>query len=291
MEIQFHCKANPQFRNNIKEWGFCIDMEKISIIGAGWMGLPLGAELVRMGYVAQGSTTREEKLTLLQEKGLSAFVLDSATATQEHLAPLMQCDVLIVTVPPRGNEEEYGNFMRLLATSAAREGVEKVIYTSATSVYPDNNQVVTEDDAQMIVSSHSGIRLLAMENIFREHKSLRPTILRFGGLFGPGRQPARWLSGRTGVAGADSPVNMIHLDDCIGVVKAVLQKQAWGQTFNAVSPEHPTRKEFYRRACAAAGLEPPQWNEESKSWKMVSAQNLCDKLDYSFTYPDPSLAF
>jgi nucleoside-diphosphate-sugar epimerase len=266
-------------------------MERINIVGAGWLGMPLGAELVRMGYEVTGTTTSKEKLELIKAAGMKAKVFDSNKADESEYQKVTKCDLLIVTAPPHGGEAVYGDFLRKLTQAALGNGVRKVIYTSATSVYPEKNSIVVEEDAEMIVSSHSGIRLLAMENIFRETFESAAIIIRFGGLFGPDRNPARWLSGRQNVAGSESPVNMIHLDDCIGIIKTVVQKEDWGQTYNAVAPNHPTRREFYARACLASGNEPPQWSNEAKPWKKVSSEKLTNDLGYSFTYPDPSRAF
>lgn len=266
-------------------------MKTISIVGAGWLGLPLGEELVKMGYQVTGTTTRTEKLELLVAAGMQAKILSSSEAAEADYNEVTRCDILIVTAPPRGGEEVYAAFLQKLSQAAKSNGVQHLIYTSATSVYPEINDLVTEKDAQMIVSSHSGTRLLAMENSLRDHFGKAITVVRFGGLFGPGRNPARWMSGRENLAGADSPVNMIHLDDCIGAIKAILAHGSPGETYNAVSPIHPTRREFYARACAASGLQPPQWNTNSKPWKKVSPEKLINDLRYSFTYTDSSRAF
>ncbi|MEM0998096.1 MAG: SDR family oxidoreductase [Bacteroidota bacterium] len=263
----------------------------ISIVGAGWLGLPLGAALVSSGYRVVGTTTSENKLALIQENGMEAHLLDVQTATIAELELIMQGEILIVTIPPRGGGDNYRSMLDSLRDSAIANPVKKIIYTSATSVYPANNQEVNEKDAILIRSPHSGVQLLEMEDIFRKADELHTTIIRFGGLFGPGRHPGKWLAGRTDVAGADSPVNMIHLDDCIGVISAVIRKNAWGRTYNATSPQHPSRELFYQSACTALGLEPPRWNQQSKPWKKVSSQKIIDELGYLFTYPDPRQAF
>lgn len=266
-------------------------MAKISIVGAGWLGLPLGAELVREGHEVTGTTTREDNIARLKEKGLKAKIFRSGEATEADFDEVAECDILLVTAPPRGSEKDYGSFLGRLSLAAKNKGAGQLIYTSATSVYPDKNAVVTEKDAEMIVSPHSGIRLLAMENTIREHFGAEANTVRLGGLFGPGRDPARWMSGRQNASGADSPVNMIHLVDCIGAITALINAKTQGQTYNAVAPIHPTRRDFYALACAASGLQPPQWNSHAKPWKKVSAEKLITELKYSFTYPDPSLSF
>lgn len=54
-----------------------------SIIGCGWLGLPLAERLVAEGYTVKGSTTSVDKLSLLRQKGIDAYLL------QLNLVPLI----------------------------------------------------------------------------------------------------------------------------------------------------------------------------------------------------------
>lgn len=261
---------------------YLCDMHKISIVGAGWLGLPLGKSLLKKGHVVKGSTTREEKLDSLNSQGLESCILRATPALEGDIASLMDSDLLVVTLPPRQSEAFYQASLSNLIEEALKGSVSKVIYSSATSVYPNLEREVTEEDAALCISRHSGVRLLAMENLFRDAFGDRCSILRFGGLFGPGRQPCRFLSGRKGVAGGQNPVNMVHLDDCVGVIEQVIGQNVWGQTFNVVNPDHPSREEFYRRACAQSGSPAPTWSGESRPWKQVSSAKVIHELGYKF---------
>ena len=46
---------------------------KISILGCGWLGLPLAKKLIENGYEVKGSTTSESKLELLKNAGISPY--------------------------------------------------------------------------------------------------------------------------------------------------------------------------------------------------------------------------
>ena len=50
--------------------------ETITILGCGWLGLPLAKALVKSGYPVKGSTTREENLETLREAGLEPFLVE-----------------------------------------------------------------------------------------------------------------------------------------------------------------------------------------------------------------------
>ncbi|WP_321539617.1 NAD(P)-binding domain-containing protein [Flavobacterium piscinae] len=48
-------------------------MKQISILGCGWLGMPLAKHLLQKGYSIKGSTTTETKLELLQNEGITPF--------------------------------------------------------------------------------------------------------------------------------------------------------------------------------------------------------------------------
>jgi NAD dependent epimerase/dehydratase family enzyme len=72
-------------------------------------------------------------------------------------------------------------------------------------------------------------------------------VVRFGGLIGEDRHPVKFLSGRKNVEQPDSPVNLIHQNDCIGILLTLIEKEIYGEVFNAVAPSHPTRKTYYTK--------------------------------------------
>ncbi len=48
----------------------------ISILGCGWLGLPLALTLKKNGYSIKGSTTSEIKVKLLNNYGVQPFIID-----------------------------------------------------------------------------------------------------------------------------------------------------------------------------------------------------------------------
>ena len=257
--------------------------KQIGIIGAGWLGLPLGKELVAEGHTVWGTTTRRERFPELGAAGIQSFrYLGGITRD------LPDAEVLVIAVPPRNKKREYFRMLDSLVRYTKERGCKKVLFVSSTSVYPDDNQEVIEKDAVRRISRHSNVRMIMLENRLLAAEDLQLTILRFGGLYGPGRHPGRFLAGKKGVAGADNPVNLIRLEDCLGIMMKVIESNAWGHVWNAVAPGHPTRREFYERAARAGGFEPPEWDTELKRpWKKVNGAKLERELGYTYLFPDP----
>jgi len=156
--------------------------------------------------------------------------------------------------------------------------VGKILLISTTSVYPNVNRVVTEQDADV----HNPIT--QAERIVQD-SGIPATILRFGGLFGPGRHPGRFLAGKDAISGGNLPVNLIHMDDCIEIIKNIVDHNVWGHVFNACSDDHPARKEFYTKAAIALGLRPPIFSDDDHGgYKIVSSERLKTVLNYKFSH-------
>lgn len=262
-------------------------MEKtISILGCGWLGLPLAESLVNENYYVKGSTTTESKLNILQSKGVKPYLIDSRKLNLNAYNDFLNSDIIIVAITP-----ESKAVLQNLAEDVAESKIEKLIFVGSTAVYPSLNKEVTEEDAEYIKSPHSGRVMKALEDVFINQKGFETTVLRFGGLFGPGRVPGKFMAGFTGLSGGKNPVNMIHLDDCIGVVKTVINQNVWGDVFNACAPEHPTRKDFYVSAAVKAGVQPPKFNsdnsDENSRFKIVDSKKLMNKTGYRFKYSNP----
>jgi len=113
-------------------------------------------------------------------------------------------------------------------------------------------------------------------------------ILRFGGLIGADRNPGRFLAGKTNLKNPDVPINLIHLDDCIGITEFLLKKNIENKIINAVCAEHPTRREFYTKAAEKAGLPLPVFNDVNDTeFKIVDNTYIKSTLEYLFTFDNP----
>lgn len=201
-------------------------------------------------------------------------------------ADFFDSEILLVNLPPR-NKNGIQDFHKNQLTAIRHEAIGRVsniIFISSTAVYPAQNKEVVESEASQDCLSRGGIPLLEMENLFAMHEQLATTVIRFGGLYGPDRHPGRFLAGKGNLAGADNPINMIHLEDCIGVIQAIIEQEVWNEVFNACSPSQETRKSFYQKAALDLGIEPPSFSNETAPFKRVNASRLISKTGYRFKH-------
>jgi nucleoside-diphosphate-sugar epimerase len=153
----------------------------------------------------------------------------------------------------------YLERMKTLSDYLLATAVKYVLFVSSTSVYPDVPKEMYERDAD--VDSY----LVRAERYFLEHLSVKTTVLRFGGLIGPGRHPGKFLAGKTGLSGAHHPVNVIHQQDCTSIIIKVLELGCWGEILNACCDVHIRREDFYTAAATALHLPPPEFVQDQLS--------------------------
>lgn len=265
---------------------------KISILGCGWLGLPLATHLINEEYAVKGATTRTEKLEVLQEKGIDPFLIKlDPTINSDYSPSFFESDILVINVPPgrRRSDVKDHHLSQIysLLSAIQNTAITQVLFVSSTSVYPDLNRAVREEDAGD-AERESGEALLQVEKILQENNQFTTTIVRFAGLFGGDRNPGRFLAGKTLDHNGEAPVNLIHLDDCVSILSEIIKQARWGKIYNACADAHPFKKEFYTAAAQKLGIAPPVFaGNETGSYKIISNKKLKKELGYRFKYPDP----
>lgn len=266
-------------------------MITISILGCGWLGLPLAKALIQNGNTVKGSTTSPEKIALLENSGIQSFLISlKAEETQGDLKAFLEnATVLIIDIPPKLRGVEKENFVAKienLLPFIEESSIENVLFISSTSVYGEEKQQVDETTVPN-PDTESGRQLVATEKRLQDNTAFKTTVLRFGGLIGEDRHPARFLAGRKGVENPDGPINMIHQDDCIGIILNILETQSWGETFNGVAPFHPTREDYYTQKTLEMGLESPLFDHTKPSvGKTIDSLKVRKVLGYEFVRED-----
>ncbi|MDG5490545.1 NAD(P)H-binding protein [Psychroserpens sp. SPM9] len=262
--------------------------QKIAVIGCGWLGSPLAKTLVKAGYKVHGSTTTKSKLAVLEAAQIKAFLiqLSSEGITGDLQACLSGCETLILNIPPglsKNPDKDYVQQMSYVVKTIEASSVKQVLFISSTSVYDDEESfpIITETSATS--ASKKAAQLIKVERLFQQHKSFKTTLLRFSGLFAEDRHPARFLSGKTNLKNADAPVNLIHREDCIAIIITLLQLDIWDATFNASTPIHPTKKDYYTSECNRLQIAIPEFDETKKSQgKIIDSNTLVRLLNYDF---------
>ena len=240
-----------------------IKIKTISILGSGWLGLPLAKELSQT-YKINLSTRTQEKKENLESSSINAFLIDT-DMIDEKISNFLQSDILIINIPSK-NIDGFRELIQQILSS----NIKRVIFISSTSVCHN-----TESPLKKI------------EELF-QNTDIKTTILRFGGLIGYSRNPANFFKNGKIVKNPNAPVNMIHRDDCIGIINEVIRQDMFDEVFNCCSPSHPTKKEFYTQCANFANLEIPAFDtvDDMEMFRVINSDKLISQLNYKFIYSD-----
>lgn len=265
--------------------------KKISILGCGWLGIPLAKYFIKQGHSVKGSTTTPTKIPLLKDIGIDAFLikLDEITRKELYQDFLKDSDIIIIGFPPKRIEDIEKIYPSQVKSILGLIGdQQKIIFTSSTSVYQNTNDWVTEE-LENKPQKTSGKAVLASEQLLEKHLGNRLTILRLSGLIGYDRLPGRFLANKKAVANGNAPINVIHQDDCVGLINAIVEKNIWGEIINGCSDKHPTREQFYTIAAKNIGLTPPEFQQNNTEIAFKKISNLKSKelLKYKYIHPNP----
>ncbi|MDQ6580336.1 MAG: SDR family NAD(P)-dependent oxidoreductase, partial [Haemophilus sp.] len=86
----------------------------------------------------------------------------------------------------------------------------------------------------------------------------------------------------------NSPVNLVHLEDCIQAITALLMNPNGLRTYHLCAPIHPTRAEYYTKAAVFYDLSIPQFEcSDSDPKRIIMADKICRDLGFAYRYPNP----
>lgn len=273
---------------------------RISILGCGWLGWPLGGHLLDRGLHVRGSTTTNEKLGSLRDDDIEPYLLRlNPELGEDEARTFFSSDILVLNVPPSRDSGDVVSFHRQqidsVRSAAAAGSVDWILFVSSTGVYPSVEQVVTEDDLPPGMPDalpgprrSTGRALLQAEGRLMNDPNFDTTVVRFGGFYGDDRHPGRFLAGRSEVSRPEAPVNLIHRDDCVGLLSTLIEQGIRNEVFNACADGHPTRRSLYTRAIEVLGLEPPTFDDsDTRLGKLVRNDKVKQQCGYEFEHPDP----
>ena len=157
---------------------------KISILGSGWLGLPLANDLRKLDHTIKLSTRSTEKLSILAELSVIPYLIDIDDLSNE-IQTFLASELLIINITSK-NKNSFAKLIREIEQSK----VKKILFISSSSVYQTVSDVVVTEDNEM----ESPVSLLyQIEQMFMSNTRFKTTILRFSGLIGYSRHPGRFF--------------------------------------------------------------------------------------------------
>ena len=276
---------------------------RVLIVGCGYVGLPLGAELVRQGHEVSGLRRSVEGGDELKAAGIQPLAGD--ITRPEDLAGLpAPFDWVVNTVSSsKGGAEEYRSVYldgtRHLIHWLAETSLKKFVYTSSTSVYGQADGSLVKEDAPAEPAGETSRLLVETENLLatavRERK-FPAVILRVAGIYGPerGHLFQQYLRNEARIAGQGERIlNMIHRDDLVTAIITALKSGRSGEIYNASDDEPVAQIHFFRWLSETLGKNMPPFATEAENAqrkrgltnKKVSNRKLKMELGVQLKFP------
>ena len=259
------------------------------------MGTALGLLLTRDGHTVWGLRRHKGDLPA----SILPFEADlTSPPTLGDLPP--ELDFVFYTAAAGGTSDEayraaYVDGLRCLlnALAAQRQRPRRVFFTSSTGVYAQSEGEWVDETSPTEPEDFTGRRLLEGERLLLGGP-FAATVLRLGGIYGPGR--TRLIeSVRRGeaVCAPDPPsyTNRIHRDDCAGALAHLMSLASKDEVYLGVDDEPAERCEVLRWLAARLGVPPPRVEPSSSAGpRSARGSKRCRNAKlraagYQFRYP------
>lgn len=179
--------------------------------------------------------------------------------------------------------ELYANGARRLVDACSGTAVRRILYTSSTRVYAQDDGSMVDEDSPTEPPDEDGQALVQAERTLLDarngglHSDTSVSVLRLGGIHGPGRELAARIHLAAGAmrTDGDAYVNLIHLNDIVEAMIRLMGMNHHG-VINVCDGRPTLRRELYDREIASAGLAAIRWSSSGGQprGKRVSTDRL-----------------
>lgn len=253
-------------------------MKKITIIGLGWLGLPLAEKLQQQGWQVQGTKRTPT------ESSVKCVAFELTDFHMETLpSDLLDCDTLFINLPPSTcSPTQYDSGIKRLVSAAILQNVAHILFISSTSVLPMKSG---DFDESTEIPPENWLGNLEKWLL---SQSVHVDVLRLAGLVGKQRHPVFHLAGKSNLSGAEQPVNLVHLNDCLSAIYLLLSKPNGQRLFHLCAPHHPSKQAYYSEMARRLSLAPLHFSDENQPLvRKIVAEKICTILDFCYQHPDP----
>ncbi len=267
--------------------------EATLILGCGFLGRRVAAQLMARGERVFGTTRSESGAASLKALGVEPVVADVLDPSSLRLPAAGRVFACI------GFDRTAGVPIRQVYVEGLRAALEalpvepsRLVYASSTGVYGQTAGEWIDEDSPIDPRTDSGRACLEAESLVLA----RPggVVLRYSGLYGPGRMIRRSSveRGEPLAGDADRWLNVIHVDDAASVAVAALARGEPGRVYLASDDRPVARREYYETVAEWLKAPPPAFvPAESNSRreggnKRVSNRRMRRELGVILAYPD-----
>ena len=269
-------------------------MERIVIAGCGYIGTALGLELADDGHEVFGLRRDPSRLPA------RITPLQADLSRRESLLVLPEGVTLAVycVSPDNGSAAAYRTayldglerFLRTLKEQG--EKPRQVLLASSTSVYAQDSGEWLDESSPARPSRPAAETLTLAERLLLA-SGFPAAVVRFGGIYGPGRTRLieRVQRGEAVVDSVPHFTNRIHRDDASGVLRQLLRGEPAHELYLGVDCDPADEADVLRFLAEELGVAPPRARAQGEAPPLRRAGSKRCRNDrirqagYTFRYP------
>ena len=266
------------------------ELDKIAIIGCGYVGTAAARHWYQQGYSVTATTTTQERVAELEEVATQIVVMKGEDF-QAVKSLLKDRDTVLLSIAPISNKQVDAEAYRqtyiptaknLVAALKDNNTVKQLIYLSSVSVYGNKNGEWVDENSPVDTSGEYNQVLCEAEQILLNSASedVKITILRLGGIYGEGRELIKRfakLAGKNIDGSGETFTSWIHLDDVIAAMDYISQRRLGG-IYNLVNDFDMTIRELSDQICELGNLEKILWDDTKPSYRSLNARISNEKI-------------
>jgi nucleoside-diphosphate-sugar epimerase len=242
-------------------------MEKIAIIGCGYIGLTLAKKLNERGVLISATTNSRENLEKLSSITKKSYLRKKCS--EEDIEELINDnDGIILTITSDSKSDYESVFLKtaknILSAAKKLNKKKSLIYTSRCEIYGEQNGMWVDETSKLHPLTDSAKILLETEKVLLSLENLGwdVTILRLSEVYGPGFEISKKIEKFSDYflsAGRENFTNMIHLDDIASAILYVLDHNLKG-IYNLSDDDHMTQKTLTKMVSEKKSMPPVNWD-------------------------------
>lgn len=252
--------------------------ESVIIFGCGYVGTALAQYLIEAGCRVGALTRNQERADSLRELGLDEVVVSDLDSYDWHSVLRGRYSAVVNCVSSAGGgidgyRKSYVEGQRSILEWATSQEIQSYIYTSSTSVYPQDGGVRVDETSDNREAPPTGQILLESEAMLAAAASDLGHwyVLRLAGIYGPKRH---FLVNQLREGGREIPgygdyaMNMIHLEDIVSAICAGLSGDAPSGVYNITDDAPTTKQAVLSYLASELNMPTPVFNPEKVSERL-----------------------
>ena len=281
--------------------------KQIVIIGCGDIGIRVAKIWKNQGKTVFGAARSEESLNTLRQQHIHAVSLDldDINKLQELSSRLTQDALIYYFAPPPAKGIEDTRMVNFLQSLNNKALPTHIVYISTSGVYGDQQGKTINEDTLVNPQVDRAKRRYHAEQLLLEygieHSSISFTVLRVGGIYGPGRLPLQRLKDQIPMLHENlaPQTNRIHADDLAQICVAASTKNSAGEIYNVSDGSDSNMTEYFNTIADFCDLPRPplvDWEEAEKTIskgmlsylkesRRMDNSKMLNHLDIELMYP------